>query len=604
MDEMKLIGEMFAAVPPPSPARLGAVRARVLNEALPPPPGITQRAGDKIRPFTWPRLALTSAIAVAAALGLITAGLTWLGGNTLALPANAAELLHRAAAAALAQPAPTDKQLIYSDTTIYYATYTHRGRLDGHIRVRQQEWQSPVTPTAFYRTSPCDVDGDLRRGQGTCSFEGGYAPGAQPYSTYAGLATLPRGATKLLAYLATLPAPGGLSKYDREWSGANLIASLNPVLPPRFAAALFRAVAQIPGATLQRNATDAAGARGNGISRRAGGMRAELIFDPTTYRLVGQEYLALAHGPGRAAKYVTSATALAQWKFLGTGSHSENTGPNSPFITGPRNNQFIYTDTKIVVLSPISEGARRVIRWTLMKGSEQVWQSADGSRPGAFETAPCELGRTGCLLLIPPGVTATLATYAGLKRLPRQPARLASDLRRYGGCPNTVPVGRGTVRVPESTREWDALTAILGDVQVMPAGLGKVLFTTAATIQGAVVLRSVTDAAGGHGIAVARNEPGALRTELIFAPHSYRFIGVQEVLARGLLRLRAGTVWAASALVAARIVNNAPITSLGQFYTPPTCGFTPGQVGVGSSAAGPSSSSGSSSPTTRSTREP
>ena len=597
MDEMKLLQETFAAVPAPSPARLAAIRAKTLDEALQAtPPGITQRAAGKIRLVIGPRLALTSAIAVAAALGLIIAGVTWLGGSTLAPPANATELLHRAAAAALAQPAPTDKQLIYSDTTIYYATYTRGGRPDGHIKVRQQEWQSPVTPTAFYRTSPCDVDGDLRRGQGTCSFEGGYAAGAQPYSSYAGLASLPTAASKLLPYLAALPAPAGLGKLGREWSGANLIASLNPVLPPRFAAALFRAVAQIPGTALERNATDAAGAHGIGISRPAGGMRAELIFDPKTYRLVGQQYLALAHDPGRAADYVTSATALARWKFLSTGPSSENSGPNSRSDMAPRNDQFIYTDTTIVELSPRSEGVGKLIRWTLMRASEQVWQSVDGSKPGAFDTAPCHSGRAGCQLLIPPGATPTLATYAGLKHLPRTPARLASYLLRHGGCPSTIPARSRTIRVSDSTREWDALTAILGNVEVMPPGLDKVLFTTATTIKGAVVMRSVTDAAGGRGIAVARNESKALRTELIFAPGSYRFLGVQEVLTKRLLRLRSGTVLAASALIGSNIVNSAPVTSLSQSYTPQTCGFTPGTITVSSS------SSGSSSPPTRPTR--
>jgi hypothetical protein len=198
--------------------------------------------------------------------------------------------------------------------------------------------------------------------------------------------------------------------------------------------------------------------------------------------------------------------------------------------------------------------------------------------------------------LIPPGATAALATYAGLKHLPRTPARLASYLLRHGGCPSTIPARSRTIRVSDSAREWDALTAVLGNVQVMPLGLDRVLFITATTIKGAVVMRSVTDAAGGHGIAVARNESKALRIELIFAPRSYRFIGVQEVLTKGLLRLRAGTVWAASALIGAKIVNSAPVTSLSRSYTPQTCGFNPGTIAVSSS------SSGSSSPPTRSTR--
>jgi hypothetical protein len=368
------------------------------------------------------------------------------------------------------------------------------------------------------------------------------------------------------------------------------------VLPPRFAAALFRAVAHIPGTVLQRNAEDAAGAHGIGISRPTGGMRSELIFDPATYKLVGQEYIALAHHRGRPADYVTSATALIASKFVGTRPGTSRGGPSSASNTGPRNDQFIYTDTKIAVLTPVTSGTRRVPKFTLLRGSEQVWQSVDGSMPGAFDTAPCHAGRAGCLLLIPPGASApALATYAELKRLPTSPGALATYLRHHNTCPATMPSGNRTIKVTAAAREWNTLTATLGNVQVIPPKLDKALFQAAASIAGTVVLRSVADAAGGHGIAVARNESAALRTELIFAPRSYRFIGVQDVLTKGLPGLRAGAVWAASSLVSASIVSGAPTAPLARSYTPQTCGYAPGMIAVSSSSSGTSVTPGSSS---------
>ena len=338
MSEIKLIEEFCAVVPAPDQARLAAIRARVLDQAQQAAEPVMRRDPGRLGPggpglLSWPRLALTGTIAVAAAVALIVAGLIAFGSSTT--PASAAELLKHAETAALAQPIPTDKELVYSDSAIYYATYTGAGQPDGHVMVRQQEWQSPVSPTAFYYTRPCDIDGDLQRGQAACSFQGGYAPGATAYSTYSGLRTLPQSASRLLAYLATLPGPGGLSRPDREWSGANLIAKLNPVLPPRFGAALFRAIAQIPGTTLLPSASNSAGAHGIGLSRAAGGMREELIFDPRTYRLIGQQYMALAQRHGHPAGYVTTATALLHTRLVSTGPGSAAVPVPGSITAGP-----------------------------------------------------------------------------------------------------------------------------------------------------------------------------------------------------------------------------------------------------------------------------
>jgi hypothetical protein len=604
---MTLIEDLCAAVPPADPARLAAIRTRVLDEAgraLPrelrstPAP----RANGTVRPvprgglapkpgsgwLSWPRLALAAGTAMALVVALAVAGVLPFGGAPG--PSASAAVLNRAAAAALAQPAPTDAQLVYTESSVYYTTYARHGRLvpAGHVLVRQEEWQSPVSPTAFFRTSPCDAFGDLQRSRGTCGFQGGYAPGASAYSTYAGLRRLPTSAGPLLAYLARLPSAGH-SVADREWAGASLVAWLNPVLPPRFGAALFRAVARIPGAVLLPSATDAAGARGIGVARVAGGVRQELIFDPGTYRLIGQQDAV----PGRA--HVLWARALRHVRFVSTGPGSASaTGPGAgPVLHGtPRDGQFIYTQVHVMGIRPASmpEGPRL----TVGQATEQLWQSVDGSAPGAFGTAPCHAGQT-CLVLIPPEAAApALSTYAGLAALPRSPGALLSYLQQHGTCPASAGAGARAVHVSLAARQWSMVAGIVGNNQVLPAGLGKALFRAAAKIPGAMVLPGVTDAAGGRGIAVARAETPALRAELIFAPRSYRFIGVQEVVTRGTPGLRAGTVWAASSLVAAAIVDSAPVTSLSQAYSIQTCGYTPGFYTIGGSGTG-SSSSGSSS---------
>ena len=194
-----------------------------------------------------------------------------------------------------------------------------------------------------------------------------------------------------------------------------------------------------------------------------------------------------------------------------------------------------------------------------------MWQSVDGGKPGAFGTSPCQAGRGECLVLIPPGPqTPALTTYAGLAALPRPPTALLSYLQRHNTCPALARPGGRPARASTGSDEWEMLTALLGNNLVLPPGLGKALFEAAARIPGSAVLPAVADAAGGGGIAVARNDTPSLRTELIFAPRSYRFIGVQDVITRRDGGLRPGAVWAAASLRAARVVNTAPVTSLSQ----------------------------------------
>src|SRR5260370_29998622 len=126
MSEIRLSGGFCAVVRAPDQARLAAIRARVLDQAQQATKPVMRRDSSRLGPggpglLSWPRLALTGTLAVAAAVALIVASLIAFGDSTT--PASAAELLKNAETAALAQPAPTDKGLVYSDSAIYYPTH-------------------------------------------------------------------------------------------------------------------------------------------------------------------------------------------------------------------------------------------------------------------------------------------------------------------------------------------------------------------------------------------------------------------------------------------------------------------------------------------------
>src|SRR5712691_3976233 len=91
----------------------------------------------------------------------------------------------------------------------------------------------------------------------------------------------------------------------------------------RPAPALFRAPALIPGVTVVRSATDAAGGHGiavatTGTLGHAGPFRFELIFDPRTYRFIGLQYIALTSAPGQIPGHVVHAETVISSRVVNT----------------------------------------------------------------------------------------------------------------------------------------------------------------------------------------------------------------------------------------------------------------------------------------------
>jgi hypothetical protein len=68
------------------------------------------------------------------------------------------------------------------------------------------------------------------------------------------------------------------------------------VMPPRLTAELYRALADIPGVTVDTHAVDAAGRRGVAFAVTAVGETDKIIMNPRTFRLMGTEIVYDASG--------------------------------------------------------------------------------------------------------------------------------------------------------------------------------------------------------------------------------------------------------------------------------------------------------------------
>jgi hypothetical protein len=109
---------------------------------------------------------------------------------------------------------------------------------------------------------------------------------AQPV-TYRQLGSLPHNPQALDHYLSALGyGPGGPS--TRAFTLIDFMLTTY-VMPPRLTAEMYHALGDLPRVTLDRHAVDAAGRHGVGFRIKAGQVRYEIILNPRTYRLMGDE---------------------------------------------------------------------------------------------------------------------------------------------------------------------------------------------------------------------------------------------------------------------------------------------------------------------------
>jgi hypothetical protein len=293
MDDLELLSRLRPEVDP-DPVTLATHRIALLNRAA--DPGVRVVA----RRWSVPRVASGAAVvAGVTAVGLVV-GLS--GGHEVppgpgavassgsappaAPPTTAAVvLLANAADAAANTPAGTGDWAYTSSIIVMNGTGTHT--------LRMQIWEKTDGTDALIRE---DRDGKLEEFR-TGDTSGMFPPSLR-HPTYRYLATLPTDPTALRNEIYRQAqdevremGPNGQKLYTVDQWAFQLIGRLVRIAaPPALKAALYRVAATIPDVEYVDDTTDAAGRHGIGVAHsvNSGGDRSILIFDRTTYQVLGR----------------------------------------------------------------------------------------------------------------------------------------------------------------------------------------------------------------------------------------------------------------------------------------------------------------------------
>jgi hypothetical protein len=284
-----VIRELEAANParPPSESRVDSAWNSLRERLTAPEPRRVPRSA---------RLAGAAGILVAALVAVVvfqaspTPHLT----PTASSSASAAPFLRRAAHAVLTAPTfnersgvvPRANQYVYSETedpsgTLYQLWLSTNGNLPAlHRNVSSK---GEVIAPGVIANAPCSVAQSASAPERSkCVPESGYLP------------QLPTDTTKLLSYLnqigevdtASSPSdPPGQVDNELAKGIANLMQTC--YLLPAQQSALFTLMAQTPGFTIVPKMADAIGRVGVGVEWNFQGDSGALIFNPTTYALLG-----------------------------------------------------------------------------------------------------------------------------------------------------------------------------------------------------------------------------------------------------------------------------------------------------------------------------
>ncbi|MEU1145073.1 CU044_5270 family protein [Streptomyces sp. NPDC005863] len=211
-----------------------------------------------------------------------------------------------------------------------------------------------------------------------------------------------------------------------------------------------------------------------------------------------------------------------------------------------RDEQFLYTREKIRE-ADLSSGKAVV---GPLRDSES-WVSQEpgplhklGLTRSDGETLPinAELGDTH-------GTPAGLyrPTYRWLSSLPTDPEKLLTYL--YAKTPRSE-------RAERDQAVFDRIGSLLGGV--MPPRTGAALYQAAARIPGVTKVSEAHDVTGRSGVAIVRDDAtfGA-RTEWVFDPQDFTFLGARSYLFKDTRYGKAGTLMSATAIIDHAVVDKA-----------------------------------------------
>jgi hypothetical protein len=280
---------------------------RLLHEILAMPAPDSAHCAHQTRPPRQrPRLVLTGAalVAIGTACALV---ITVVGsGNpiTKAPPAGALERLAQVAAAAPAQGAPGPGQYLYTDSIETNESSTYPGSNDpasgftALVPEHRQIWIGPDGSGRLYETfgtpqflTPHDEANWVAAGRpslGDGASDTVFDAGGLSTGPTTDLANLPTDPTALAQDISSRKVEGGPPGAAEDFTQIGDLLR-ETAAPPALRSALYQVAAQLPGVEVLGTVTDHSGRHGIGVGYTSHGVRNELIFDPSTSALMGEQ---------------------------------------------------------------------------------------------------------------------------------------------------------------------------------------------------------------------------------------------------------------------------------------------------------------------------
>jgi hypothetical protein len=337
MNDLEIVRAVLDEVPEPAPARLAAGRARLIAAAAEP---------AAHRGAIWParRLLLPASLTAAAAAAMAAVLIAALSGGpaaggspgTAAGTAQSADLMAKVLGAAartvMSEPVtePKPGQWIFDRTV---EARTGQRTQTGYSWTTFNGIKSAyLEPSGQLNTSTEDpLPAEARPGPGALA---AFDHNITPMTAYNALAALPASPAALLAAVDTELARTGetffgvagwaTAKPQREfaWLGQLLWNAAFFSAPPLALAAVYRAIATIPGVAVNQRVTDAAGRPTIGIidtlaqaddqAQTAFQGKDEILLNPTTYQPVGLIWQYLVDNFKPADGWLADSLAIVQ----------------------------------------------------------------------------------------------------------------------------------------------------------------------------------------------------------------------------------------------------------------------------------------------------
>ncbi|GLX11224.1 CU044_5270 family protein [Microbispora sp. NBRC 16548] len=306
MDEITAVRRLWTEVPEGSDEDLRGARGALLAAARAP----RSRAWMLRIPRTGLRIALAGGVAAALTAGVLVAEIRpdgsdsrGVAGMPAAPPANARELLERAARTAAAEPELRPRPGEYVHLEMRTVSYVSMEGAGMQVTGTEERW-IPAGGTGPWLSRERQIS--------TAPAPGIALPSPQPQLqrepedtltetpacssadtvTASRMATWPLDEAWLRRRIETEAAKAtAVPEHLRFWGAVGTFVR-ESAFRPALTAALFRIAAGVDGITMVPDAVDAAGRHGIGVTMEEDHTRTELIFDKSTYRYLGERTVA------------------------------------------------------------------------------------------------------------------------------------------------------------------------------------------------------------------------------------------------------------------------------------------------------------------------